>query len=66
MIDAIKIDQEKIKQFKFDKTNGFLFEISQLNVFVGVNNSGKSRLLRVLSAQDDGVEFFKNNIDELT
>lgn len=64
MIDAIKIDQEKIKQFKFDKTNGFLFEISQLNVFVGVNNSGKSRLLRVLSAQDDGVEFFKNNIDE--
>ncbi len=64
MIGAIRIDQEKIKQFRVDKTNSFLFGISQLNVFVGVNNSGKSRLLRVLSSENDGVEFFQREIDK--
>ncbi len=64
MIGAIKINQDKVRQFKVDKTDGFLFGISQLNVLVGVNNSGKSRLLRALSSEEDAVEFFKRAIDD--
>ncbi|MDC6404934.1 MULTISPECIES: ATP-dependent nuclease [Maribacter] len=64
MLGAIKINTDKLSQFTTHKTEGFIFGIKRNNVFVGVNNSGKSRLLREIVNKNEGLEFFRNDINQ--
>ena len=63
MLGAIKINTSRLNQFQTDKTEGFIFGLGQYNVLVGVNNSGKSRLLREIVNSQEGLEFFRNNLN---
>lgn len=59
MVKAVRIFTEKIQWVSTEQSNGFLFDIKHINGLVGKNNSGKSRLLRLLfSGENDEVEFY--------
>ncbi|MAO18627.1 AAA family ATPase [Muricauda ruestringensis] len=64
MLGAIKLNAGKLEQFQMDKTDGFIFGVTKFNVFAGVNNSGKSRLLREIACKSDGLEFFRSDLNE--
>ncbi|WP_375560538.1 AAA family ATPase [Bernardetia sp. OM2101] len=51
MITAIKIDEENFKFYSLvheqeEENKGYLDNLSKINIFIGENNSGKSRFLR--------------------
>ena len=48
MISTIKPGPDAIAEFDFNPSKAYLTHLQQINVFIGVNNSGKSRLLRYL------------------
>ena len=64
MIGAIKVNTGKLGQFQTDGPDGFIFGLTPFNVLAGVNNSGKSRLLREIACKSDGIEFFKSELNE--
>lgn len=60
MIDAIdigKISQNYIN--KYNKKMSYLNNLSRINIFVGENNSGKSRLLRYIVRGEDVKAFYE-------
>lgn len=51
MITAIKIDEENFKAYSLvheqeEENKGYLDNLSKINIFIGENNSGKSRFMR--------------------
>lgn len=56
MFETIKLSQETAKQYEVisgKKTKDLLDNLSRINIFIGSNNSGKSRLLRELFGRID-------------
>lgn len=64
MISHIFFNEEAIKQFKIKKTPNYFLKINNINVFAGINNSGKSRLIRTLFSDSRNVKYFKDNISD--
>lgn len=58
MIQAIRFRSPIKNKYKGFDNSDFLFNISQVNTFVGANNSGKSRLLRDLFSRE-AIDFHK-------
>ncbi|WP_192797775.1 MULTISPECIES: AAA family ATPase [Bacillus cereus group] len=63
-ISEILLDDEKYQNYEFIgcKENKKINNLSKVNIFVGANNSGKSRMLRELF-QEDGLKFIPADID---
>lgn len=53
MIIAINFDEKINPQFELNDSAEFLLGLKKINLFVGSNNSGKSRLIRELFAKKD-------------
>ena len=53
MIKAVEITGvENIYKNKYDNDLKYLYSLNKVNIFIGENNSGKSRLLRYLITSD--------------
>lgn len=63
MISIIRIPPESIDHFEFDSIDDKLMNLSKINVFVGSNNSGKSRLLRLLFKENQKLDLYPSTID---
>lgn len=62
MINAINISKLAQSGFQLPKDNlGYIIGLKQINVFIGTNNSGKSRLLREILKADDSCNFYDND-----
>ncbi|MBI2257612.1 MAG: ATP-binding protein [Flavobacteriia bacterium] len=57
MIKSIELKDNILKEYHFDDAP-FLNELAKINVFIGGNNSGKSRILRYLFADNDKYRYF--------
>lgn len=57
MLQGIKLNEKLEKTFIGAEYFGILNNIEQVNTFVGVNNSGKSRFLRTLYSETENVKF---------
>ncbi|MFC4218580.1 AAA family ATPase [Flagellimonas marina] len=64
MVGAIHIDKKKNPQFDFKDANEVVSGVGHLNILVGTNNSGKSRLLRTLATNNNTVTFLAKEIDD--
>lgn len=59
----ILLDEEKYKEYNvFGEKDRFLKNLSNINIFVGINNAGKSRLIRKIFCDED-LKFRSNCID---
>lgn len=68
MITAIKIDEENFKAYSLvneqeEENKGYLDNLSKINIFIGENNSGKSRFLRTFFCDNDIVIKDRNLIE---
>lgn len=63
MLQGIKLNKSLEEEFSGSRYFGIISNIRQINTFVGVNNSGKSRFLRTLFSQSNGIKFIYE-IDE--
>jgi predicted ATP-dependent endonuclease of OLD family len=65
-LTAIRLDDTIFPNYKTSQDDNALTELSQINIFIGVNNSGKSRLMRTIFSNSD---FFYSrndvNLEEL-
>ncbi|WPA86236.1 hypothetical protein [Bacillus cereus] len=63
-ISEILLSDEKYQNYEFIgcKENKKMNNLSKVNIFVGANNSGKSRMLRELF-QEDGLKFIPADVD---
>jgi predicted ATP-dependent endonuclease of OLD family len=59
-LTAIRLDDTIFPNYKTSQDDNALTELSQINIFIGVNNSGKSRLMRTLFSSS---EFFYSRVD---
>jgi len=59
MIVGLKLNDELPNIFSGTRYYGILSNISQINTFIGVNNSGKSRLLRTLFSDTQHIKFIE-------
>lgn len=60
---AILLDEEKYKEYSVpEQKERFLMNLSQVNIFVGINNAGKSRLIRKIFCDED-LKFKSKSID---
>lgn len=67
MIKAVEITGvEKIYKNKYDNDLKYLYSLNKVNIFIGENNSGKSRLLRYLITSDKVVNISGPFSDEET
>lgn len=70
MIDGFYLDEENFESFKVLDNNRELTKLSKINIFIGANNSGKSRFLRSVfsnssmfyESQSLGLDEFNNLI----
>jgi len=62
MIKAFYLDDEIYSDYKTSKPFKKLESISRINIFIGSNNSGKSRLLRTLFT-DENIKYLSSEID---
>lgn len=73
IIKEIKITDEKYSFKSDNEKNNVLQNLSKINIFVGENNSGKSRFLRSIVKKedfeflpnDDGLKLLNNNISDI-
>ena len=62
----IKIDPTKYQRYHIVQTSGKFTHLNKINLLVGPNNSGKSRFLRTLFADDSlAFKLNKNDYDEV-
>ena len=67
MIKAVEITGvENIYKNKYDNDLKYLYSLNKVNIFIGENNSGKSRLLRYLTTSDKVVNISGPFSDEET
>lgn len=59
---AIYLKDQSYKEYVYKNGNDFLDNLSQVNIFVGKNNAGKSRFLRKLFA-DEKIKFLAPLLD---
>jgi len=60
----IPIDKFGIKNFRiFDDENGFLEELSSINLLTGPNNSGKSSIIKALQMIKNSIELNQTPFD---
>ena len=59
---SINIEDETYQDYQYYSGKKFLDKLAQINVFVGMNNSGKSRFLRKLFSNDN-IKFISNLTD---
>ena len=72
-INAVIINNETLSNFTIGSDYKFLFPIKKWNIFIGANNSGKSRFVRELFKQlsERDIIFYNqfflniNNVDDL-
>jgi AAA15 family ATPase/GTPase len=62
MLKEITIDKEKYFGYKFFNSDKSLTGLSKINIFIGQNNSGKSRFLRTFFS-DETFEFILKKHD---
>lgn len=60
MIEAIYLPEKSISTFTTESTKESLLGLSHLNVFIGTNNSGKSRFIRYLFSDEEHVNFISS------
>jgi len=60
---AILLDEEKYKEYSISgERKRFLRNLTQVNIFVGINNAGKSMLIRTFFSDED-LKFLSEVID---
>ena len=62
MVSIIKIRHESLGQFSFDEYGDKLIGLSNINVIIGSNNSGKSRLLRKLFDENSKLDYYTSEM----
>lgn len=62
MIRTIELTDNILKECHFEDAP-FLHDLSKINVFIGGNNSGKSRILRYLFSDIDDIKYFNYEND---
>ncbi len=71
LFSSIYIGDDNFKEYKYRSNSDFLEKLSRVNIFIGINNSGKSRFLRKLFGNNElkflsdalDVKSINNNID---
>ena len=51
-LTAIRLDKDLFPHYETTESDNALANLSQINIFIGANNSGKSRLMRTLFEHD--------------
>ncbi|MEE9408889.1 MAG: hypothetical protein V3V28_12530 [Polaribacter sp.] len=64
MTSHIYFNENSIKQFEIKNSPNYFLTLNRINVFAGVNNSGKSRLIRTLFSDEKNVQYYKKDITE--
>ena len=57
MLQGVKLNETLEEQFSGSRYFGIINNFRQINTFVGVNNSGKSRFLRALFSRSNDTKF---------
>lgn len=66
MISKIYFDQKSVEHYNFENDERSLSNINRLNIFIGANNSGKSRFLRTLfSDRNFKIKLFEDSFTEI-
>ena len=63
-LTAIRLDKDLFPHYETTESDNALANLSQINIFIGANNSGKSRLMRMLF-EHDTFEYKRVEIDSI-
>ncbi|RIJ41836.1 AAA family ATPase [Pontibacter oryzae] len=64
--ESINLNKHDFKEYTSTEGNEFVSNLSKINIFIGTNNSGKSRFARTLFSKNDfGVLYRNVSIDEI-
>ncbi len=67
MISKIYFNQKSVEHYNFENSEHSLSNINRLNIFIGANNSGKSRFLRTLfSDRNFKIKLFEDSFTEIS
>lgn len=61
MITSLELYGKALSQFEAAPAGPFVFGLKKVNLFIGINNSGKSRFLRSLFEKRSSIRFFKDD-----
>ena len=62
IFSSVCIDDDNYKDYTYNSESKYLHKLSQINIFIGRNNSGKSRFIRKLFSDDD-MKFLSGILD---